>query len=265
MANELSITIDKDGIALILLNRPEKHNAFNDKLITELSGQLESLDQNPEVRVVVLTGSGESFSSGADITWMKSMVNYDQETNRNDAIHLAELMQQLYSLSKPTIARVNGSAYGGALGLIACCDIAIAVDHAKFSFSEVKLGIAPAVISPYVISAIGTRHAKKLFLTGEIFDSIEAVRINLLHSSVPLSDFDNTVNTQIKYLLKGGPNAQAEIKEMIQHFSIFEKDIKWKTAEIIAKLRTSDEGQEGLGAFLNKRKPSWTTQKESDS
>jgi len=257
MSNDLIISVDGRGVAFVSLNRPGKHNAFDDKLIGQLTELFQALNRDPEVRVVVLTGMGKSFSSGADLNWMKSMVDYDEDTNLQDSLRLANLMETLFTFSKPTIARVNGPAYGGALGLIACCDIAIGTDHADFCFSEVKFGIAPAVISPYVITAIGYRHAKKLFLTGELFSAREALHIGLLHECVHLDDLQQSVNKHINLLLRGAPNAQSEIKTLLSDLSGFDSTIKTKTAALIAKLRNSEEGQNGINAFLNKTKPRW--------
>jgi methylglutaconyl-CoA hydratase len=177
-----SVQIARDGgTARVVLDRPQVHNAFDDGLIAELTEALLALDRDPAVRAVVLTGSGSTFSAGADRNWMRAMASAGEAENRADALRLAALMRTLNFLSKPTIARVNGSAYGGGVGLVACCDLAIGVDGAKFSLSEVKLGLVPAVISPYVVQAIGARHARRLFVSGEVFEADEAHRIGLLH------------------------------------------------------------------------------------
>jgi len=214
-------------------------------------------DNDKAVRIVIITGKGQSFSSGADVNWMRSMINFDHDTNYHDALQLATLLHTLYSLSKPTIARINGSAFGGALGLIACCDIAISVEHAKFAFTEVLLGLVPAVISPYIIAAIGQRQTKRLFLSAERFDTNDSCKLGLLHRSVAPEELDNTIETEIKKLLKTGPVAQGECKQLIHRLSTVPDDISQYTAELIARLRISDEGQEGINAFLDKRKPDW--------
>ena len=184
MKSSIQSSVDQRGVAALTINRPEKRNAFDDTVIAELTEQLVEWNNNAEVRVVVLTGEGDVFSSGADLAWMKSMAEFDETANNQDSLKLAELMHQLYGMHKPTIARINGNAFGGALGLLACCDIAIAVNNANFSFSEVKLGIVPAVISPFVVEAIGLRQARKLFLSGERFTANDA------HRSKSLSVFE---------------------------------------------------------------------------
>ncbi|HET9680212.1 MAG TPA: enoyl-CoA hydratase/isomerase family protein, partial [Gammaproteobacteria bacterium] len=249
------------GVATITLNQPEKHNAFDDKLIAELTNQLLKLNNDNAVRVVVLTGAGKSFSAGADINWMRSMAGFDEAQNIEDSLKLAELMSVLDSMHKPTVARVNGAAIGGGTGLVACCDIAIAADSAKFAFSEVRLGLVPAVISPYVIAAIGPRQARRYFLTAERFDAAEAARIGLVHSCVAADKLDAAVDAVINDLLAGGPQALTASKQLIAN--IINQDVsaretaKQMTSQLIAQLRVSEEGQEGLGAFLEKRKPKW--------
>ncbi len=257
MDNSLLSSIDQRGVAYLTLNRPEKRNAFDADLIVELTHALKSLASNAAVRVVVLTGKGESFSSGADLNWMQSMVAYDEQTNQQDSKQLADLMYELYNLNIPTIAKVNGNAFGGALGLITCCDIAIAVDHAKYSFSEVKLGIIPAVISPYIIAAIGSHATKRLFLTGEFISADSALRIGLVHELVTDQSIDSETEKQVHLLLKGSPVAQKEIKQLIHSHADINNATGNTTSKLIAKLRTSKEGQEGLKAFIEKRAPHW--------
>ena len=179
---------DRDGVRHLTLDRPDVHNAFDDALIAELTTALVAAGGDAAVRAVVLSGSGASFSAGADLNWMRSMADADETANRADSLRLAALMRTLQFLPKPTIARVNGAAFGGGVGLVACCDIAIGVDSAKFGLTEVKLGLVPAVISPYVTAAIGLRHARRLFLTGEVFDAATALQIGLLHRVVPADD-----------------------------------------------------------------------------
>ncbi|MDH3326636.1 MAG: enoyl-CoA hydratase-related protein [Gammaproteobacteria bacterium] len=257
MSESLITNIDKRGVASLVLNRPEKHNAFDGILIQEITRFLTELDRNPLVRLLVITGNGKSFSSGADLSWMKAMVTYDLATNKQDAYLLADLMKQLKGFSKPIIAGVNGNAFGGAIGIIACCDIAIASDQAKFCFSEVLLGIAPAVISPYVINAIGQHNAKRFFLTGELFFSSDALNMGLIHYTVPDSELENTIENKINLLLKGGPIAQQEIKKLINQLSPIEDITTDYTVDLIARLRVSEEGQNGLNSFLEKQKPDW--------
>lgn len=256
MSDNLLINTSK-GICTLTLNRPEKHNAFDDALIKALIVALNNINQDKKIRIVVITGKGQSFSSGADLNWMQSMAGYNMQDNINDALQLAELMQTLYTLNKPTIAKINGSAFGGALGLIACCDFAISTANAMFGFSEVKLGLVPAVISPYIINAIGLRHANQLFLTAETFDSFDALEYGLLDEAIDYQHLDETIQSYIDQLLLGGPEAQAACKTLTRKLNPISKDIEQYTTELIAKLRTSKEGQEGLKAFLEKRKPTW--------
>jgi methylglutaconyl-CoA hydratase len=251
----------RGATAEIALNRPSVHNAFDAALIAELTDALEQLDGDPSVRAVVLTGTGSTFSAGADLNWMRAMAGASEAENREDSLRLARLMRTLNFLSKPTLARVNGSAYGGGVGLIACCDIAVGIDGAKFSLSEVKLGLVPAVISPYVIAAIGARHARRMFLSAEVFESSEAERIGLLHQCVPASQLDEAIDRSLHWLAKGGPSAQHEAKKLALRLSGMTRDsaerVDTDNAALIARLRVASEGQEGLGAFLDKRAPNW--------
>ena len=247
------------GIAHLTLARAEVHNAFDDVLIAELTTALEAIDNDPDLRVLVLTGAGTSFSAGADLGWMRRMTQAGADENRDDALRLAMLMRTLDGLSKPTIARVNGAAFGGGVGLVACCDIAIAADTATFALSEVKLGLVPAVISPYVIAAIGARQARRWFQSAEAFNAVEAMRIGLLHAVVPTDALDAAVQRQCALLLKAGPIAVAEAKSLVRRAAAADADaLDAANAELIARLRISPEGQEGLGAFLDKRAPAWT-------
>lgn len=248
-------------VAVVTLNRPQAHNAFDDALVAELTGELLRLDRDNGVRAVVLTGAGATFSAGADLAWMRSMAGAGEMENRDDALRLATLMRTLNFLSRPTIARVNGSAYGGGVGLIACCDIAIGVEGAKFSLSEVKLGLVPAVISPYVVAAIGARQARRLFVSGEVFDAATAARIGLLHESVAADRLDESVDRALHFLAKGGPLAQAEAKQLaLRVIGMTPESAEVAdrvNAELIARLRVSAEGQKGLDAFLDKRAADW--------
>lgn len=248
-------------VAEIRLARPGVHNAFDEALIAQLTATLQTVDADPAVRAVVLSGEGASFSAGADLNWMRSMAQASEADNRSDSLRLALLMRTLNYLSKPTVARVNGAAYGGGVGLIACCDIAIGVDTAKFSLSEVKLGLVPAVISPYVIAAIGARQARRLFITGEVFDAAEARRIGLLHEAVAADQLDAAVDRSLHWLGKGGPSAQTEAKRLALAMAGMteqqQQPVDADNAALIARLRVSAEGQHGLGAFLDKRAPDW--------
>ncbi|AIF47526.1 enoyl-CoA hydratase-related protein [Dyella japonica] len=255
---------DHAGVRRITLNRPQVHNAFDDGLIAELTAALVQVGKDDAVRAVVLTGEGASFSAGADLNWMRGMAAASEAENREDSLRLATLMRTLQYLSKPTIARVNGAAYGGGVGLVACCDIAIGVDTARFGLTEVKLGLVPAVISPYVIHAIGLRHARRLFVTGELFDAATAEQIGLLHQCVPADQLDDAVNATLALLAKAGPVAQAEAKQLALRMSGADEaraaQLDHENAALIARLRVSAEGQEGLGAFLSKRAAAWCAQ-----
>ena len=249
-----------EGIATIRMNRPEVHNAFDDALIAALTAELCRLDQLSEARVIVLAANGKSFSAGADLNWMQRMAKYSREENLRDAMVLANLMRTLDGLTKPTVARVQGAAFGGGVGLVACCDIAIASVEAAFSLSEVRLGLIPSVISPYVIAAIGEREARRYFLSAERFDAVEAMRIGLVHSVVPADALDATVATMAAQLLKGGPQALAAAKKLIADVSRrpMNDALSEETARRIAAIRVDSEGREGLSAFLEKRPPAWT-------
>ena len=257
-----SILSERRGtVAWLTLNRPQVHNAFDDALIAALTDALAAADADPAVRAVVLSGNGSCFSAGADLNWMRGMAGASEQENREDSLRLARLMRNLQFLSKPTIARVNGAAYGGGVGLVACCDIAIGVDTAKFALSEVKLGLVPAVISPYVIAAIGLREARRLFITGEVFDAAVASRIGLLHAVVSATELDEAIERQLYLLAKAGPQAQREAKQLALRIGGADlaqaERIDQTNAELIARLRVSAEGQHGLGAFLDKRAPAW--------
>lgn len=255
MDQPLLVTTDKRGVCTLTLNRPERHNAFDDQLITLLLRELEEIESDPSVRVVILTGTGKSFSSGADLEWMRGMAKYDEQTNRADARRVAELMERLNTLSKPTLAQVNGPAFAGAVGLIACCDVVIASERAEFAISEVRLGLVPAVISPYVIAAIGARQARRLFLTAERISSEEARRIGLVHEVASDDALANAVEKHVQYLLKAGPKALTECKSLVLRLT--KRETAEDTSALIARLRVSEEGQEGMTAFFEKRKPKW--------
>jgi methylglutaconyl-CoA hydratase len=246
-------------VVRLRLHRPELHNAFDADLIETLTAALIALGEDPSVRVVVLEAAGPSFSAGADLNWMRGMASATREENRVDALALAKLMRILDDLPHPTIARVQGAAFGGGVGLIACCDIAIATPEAKFGLTESKLGLLPAVISPYVIAAVGARQARRWFATAEIFDAHEAQRIGLLHAIVPTDDLDAAVQRQIDLLLKAGPFAANHAKALVKRVvnDTDHNHLDSDNADLIAQLRVSPEGQEGLAAFLEKRKPHW--------
>ena len=259
------IISETDGaIGIITLNNPDKHNAFDDVLIADLTQALRDMEAAADVRVVILSAFGKSFSAGADLNWMKRIAAYSEAENIDDAMALATLMKTLHYLTKPTIARVQGAAYGGGVGLVACCDIAVGTPSAAFSLSEVKLGLIPAVISPYVIAAIGERAAHRYFLTAEKFDAAEAYRLGLLHSVAQTEDeMDTNINDICVALLAAGPQSLSEAKSLIAavaNHSISDALVA-ETARRIARVRVSAEGQEGLSAFFDKRKPNWNTEK----
>ncbi|MGE5170290.1 MAG: enoyl-CoA hydratase/isomerase family protein [Rudaea sp.] len=249
-----------DAVATVTLNRPEVHNAFDEALIASLTAAFVSLDDHPDVRVVVLAAAGKSFCAGADLHWMKRMAAFGTAENVADAQALATMLRALYALSKPTIARVTGAAYGGGVGLVAACDIAIGVPEATFALSEAKLGLIPATIGPYVIEAIGARRARRYFLTAERFGAEEALTIGLLHEVVRREALDTRIDALIALLRAAGPVAQLECKALVRgvaHRPI-DDDVIAGTAAHIAAVRASPEGREGVAAFLGKRPPSWT-------
>lgn len=252
------------GVATLTLDRPKIHNAFDDLLIDALIDALRAIEEDDAVRVVVLTGAGASFSAGADLNWMKRMAQASEKENRKDARQLAKLMRVLNHLDKPTIARVNGAALGGGVGLVACCDIAIASNEARFGLTETRLGLVPAVISPYVIDAIGARQARRLFLTAQVFHAAEAERIGLVHAVVPAAELDAAVDAEVERLKTAGPVAVLEAKRLVQRIqhpdSKQRRALDEANADLIAALRVSKEGQEGLKAFFDKRPAAWLEQ-----
>ena len=256
-----ALAIERQGpIGLITMNRAERHNAFDDAIITEMTESLRSMEAEDGIRVVVLSGAGPSFCAGADLQWMKRMSGFSRDENQRDAMGLATLMRTLAHLRKPTIARVHGPAYGGGVGLVACCDIAIGSHNAAFALSETKLGLTPAVISPYVVAAIGERAARRYFLSAEKFDAAEAWRLGLLHDLAPTdAEMDEKIGDTVEAILLGGPTAQREAKELIRAVATqpVTSDVIQDTAERIARLRSSPEGREGIAAFLEKRRAAW--------
>ncbi|HEY5971220.1 MAG TPA: enoyl-CoA hydratase-related protein [Pseudoxanthomonas sp.] len=256
---------EQQGAVLRLrLNRPALHNAFDAGLIAELTAALMAAGADPGVRVVVVEGAGASFSAGADLNWMRGMAAASEAVNRDDALALARLMRTLDELPKPTLARVHGAAFGGGVGLVACCDIAIGVPEAKFGLTESKLGLLPAVISPYVIAAIGPQQARRWFATAEIFDAQTALQIGLLHQVATAEELDAAVQRQIDLLLKAGPVATASAKTLVTRVAgESDRDVlDADNANLIARLRVSPEGQEGLSAFLDKRTPAWVDKEQ---
>ena len=254
------LTRDERGIATLCLNRPEVHNAFDDDVINQLISHLKALASDPSIRALVLRSNGKNFSAGADLNWMRSMANNNHQENIEDASRLALLMKNLNDLPKPTIALVQGAAYGGAVGLAACCDMVVACEASSFCLSEVKIGLIPAVISPYVVRAIGERQSRRYFLTAEAFNSSQAQAFGLIHEVVSDKELlDDAKERLLKPLLSNSPQAVTAAKDLV--LAVSHKEINNQviddTAERIASIRVSDEGQEGLNAFLNKRKPNW--------
>ncbi|MEO1190001.1 MAG: enoyl-CoA hydratase-related protein [Pseudomonadota bacterium] len=262
MAEYETIQLDatRDGTAILTLNRPERHNAFNSQVIEELTDALETLEEQDTLRMVILRGAGKSFSAGADLAWMKAAQHWTREDNEQDAMALAEMLRKLAELPQMTVALVQGAAMGGGAGLVAACDIAVAVKGTKFKFSEVRLGLTPATISPFVINAIGPRWAKALFVTAEGFDADYAEKIGLVQYVV--DDFDGLsgMEEHIASLAMGAaPGAIQDAKNLVLDFASepFSAALSRETAKRIAARRVSDEGKEGLSAFLEKRKPDW--------
>jgi methylglutaconyl-CoA hydratase len=253
----------KDGVARVTLNRPEVRNAFDDALIKLLHEAFVSLGKDQSIRAVVLAGNGTAFCAGADLNWMKRMAGYDYAANQRDAQALADMLAALDRMPKPTLARVHGPAFAGGTGLVAACDIAVGTPEAKFCFSEAKLGLSPATISPHVLRAIGERAARRYFLTAEVFDAEEAHRIGMLSLLVSPSEIDTEIDKLLAHLLAGGPEAMRKIKELVRAVASRPLDdaLVADTAKRIAEIRVSPEGKEGIASFLEKRKPSWCSRK----
>jgi methylglutaconyl-CoA hydratase len=251
----------RDGVARVTLDRPEVRNAFDDALIARLTEVFSSVGRDESVRAMVLAGNGPAFCAGADLNWMKRMAGYTYEQNRADAQALADMLAALDRMPKPTIARVHGPAFAGGTGLVAACDIAVGTPEARFCFSEAKLGLSPATISPHVMRAIGERAARRYFLTAEVFDAQEAFRIGML--SILTEELDRTIEALLKHLLAGGPEAMKKIKDLIRAVAGRSVDdaLAAETAKRIAEIRASPEGREGIASFLEKRKPSWSSRK----
>lgn len=247
------------GIACITLNRPEVHNAFDDALIAELRQRLVELDQDPGIRCVQLRGAGKSFSAGADLNWMRAVASYTEEQNRRDALALGELLHSLHGLSKPTVAVVQGAALGGGAGLVAACDIAVAGSQASFGLTEIRLGLIPAVISPFMVAAIGARASRRYALTGERFGAEDALRLGLVQQVVAAPELDACAETLCRTLAGYSRETLAAVKELIAAVSgkPIDQEILAATAARIAAQRVSAPGREGISAFLEKRPPAW--------
>lgn len=259
---EFVIVSQQSGIITISMNRPSLHNAFNDQMIVELTAAFNIAAKDSECRVVILQSEGKNFSAGADLNWMKSMATLTRNQNRDDAMRLAQLMHTVYTLPKMVIAKVKGASYGGALGLISACDVAFADSRATFCLSEVKIGLAPAVISPYVIEAMGLRNARRYMLSAEVFDAQVAQNIGVVHEVCDLSILDETVMKFAGNASQNGPEAVQHCKQLVQSIAheTIGSQTNMLTADVIADLRVSEEGQEGLAAFLQKRSPAWRSE-----
>jgi methylglutaconyl-CoA hydratase len=260
MMQTLKIERDERGVALVVFNRPEVHNAFDEAMIREVIQTFADLGKDESVRVIILGAEGKSFCAGADLNWMKRAADFDEDQNREDAGELALMLNAIYACPKPVIARVQGNAFGGGVGVVAAADIAIGVSDAVFSLSEVKLGIIPAAISPYVIEAIGARYARRYFATAERMSAAEAYRIGLLHDLAASVDaMDEMIAALCNALLANGPKAMQAAKTLIQAVSqkSIDDELMEDTVERIAQIRSTDEAKEGINAFLSKRKPNW--------
>lgn len=267
MMDTIKLDITPKGIATVTLNRAEVHNAFNDALIQTLSDTFEALEAREDVRVIILTGDGKSFSAGADLNWMKAAANYSYDENVADASRLSKMFDRINGSNKPVIGLVNGAAFGGGIGLVSVCDMVVAVETAKFCLSEVRLGLSPATISPFVLAKIGVSAARRYFLTAERFDAKQAKKIGLIHEVA--SDQDAAKQIAIEWceaLIAGAPNAITASKRLALDFADqpITDELRADSADRIAKRRTSAEGREGVGAFLKKRSPNWIT-KGSDN
>lgn len=256
----ISVKVSSSGVARITMNRPELHNAFDDQVIKDLTRAIRKIDENRDIRLLVLDANGKSFSAGADLNWMKRMASYSWEENYQDSLKLAGLMQALHDCSKTTIAIVQGAAFGGGVGLVACCDIVLASDKALFCLSEVKLGLIPSVISPYVVKAIGERNSKRYFATAEKFDASEAKTINLVHKVIDHQQLADYSQDFINKILANGPQAMRQAKQLVNYVlnKSLDEELVLETAQRIADIRASSEGREGVSAFLEKRPANWS-------
>jgi len=257
--SDLLLSTDARGVATLTLNRPALRNAFDDALIRDLADTFRRVAADDAIRILILTGAGSAFSAGGDLNWMRRMAGYSQAENYADAMALASMLRALDTLPKPTVARVNGAAFAGGVGLVCCCDVAVAAASAMFSISEVRLGLVPATIGPYVVAAIGARAARRYCLTAETFAAAEAHRIGLVHEVAPSDELDSAVERVVASLLQGAPGAQGRGKRLIGEVNAraVDEEVMSHTARAIAEARASSEGREGVAAFLDKRPPSW--------
>jgi methylglutaconyl-CoA hydratase len=255
-----TLRIDRDGaVARVFLNRPEVRNAFNDGVIAELTGTFRALASEPGLRAVVLGGEGKAFCAGADLTWMRGMADYSWEQNRADAEGLAEMLWTIYSCPIPVVGRIQGDAYAGGVGLAACCDIVVAAEGVHFCLSEAKIGLLPATIAPYVIRALGEQASRRYFVSAERFSAATAQALGLVHELVAPDALDAKVNEIVGTLVANGPAAVKACKRLVQDLAgrPIDEALRADTARRIADIRASDEGKEGVQAFLGKRAPGW--------
>ena len=260
MENEnLLVDIDNRGVASLTLNNPHTHNAFDDVLINKMIKTLQQLESYPQIRLLIIKAIGKNFCAGADVNWMQRMATSTKAENIKDAMALANMLQALNHFSRPTIALVQGATYGGGVGLVACCDIVFATSTATFCFSEVKLGLIPATISPYVIAAIGESAARRYFLTAERFSANEALRLGLVHKIMAEESLSDVLEKLVQSILQNSPAALKATKKLITEVKnkTINHSLLQMTAKLIAEQRVSSEGQEGIQAFLEKRKPNW--------
>ena len=248
-----------DKVATVTLNRPDLRNAFNEQAIAELALAFDELGRNELVRAIVLAANGPAFCAGADLNWMKKMAGYSHDENLADASRLADMLRTIYLCPKPTVAKVQGDCYAGGMGLVAACDIVVAADTVNFCLSEVKLGLIPATISPYVIKAMGEQAARRYFITAERFDAAAALRMGFAHEVVAAENLDTTVAGLVKALVSNSPNAVVEAKKLVREVvgAPVTDALLLDTAQRIAAIRASSEGREGVASFLEKRKPNW--------
>ena len=258
MSRSITLTVNS-GVATLTLSQPEIRNAFSDETIAELLRALQDVAERPTLRALVLAADGPAFCAGANLHWMRQMAEYDDAQNLHDAGQLAAMLHALYTCPVPTIARIQGDVFAGGMGLVACCDMAVAVEAAQFCLSEVKIGLVPATIAPYVLRAMGPRAGQRYFLTGERFDSAEALRLGFVHQVVAAEQLDDAVDSLLKHLLQSGPQATRACKQLLREVNgrTIDTALMAHTVQTIARIRASDEGKEGVQAFLGKRKPSW--------
>lgn len=259
MNDKVLLAVDEKGVATVTLNNPDKHNAFDDGIIKQLTDIFNNISKQSDISIIVLTSNGKSFSAGADLGWMKRMASYSYEDNLKDANALAQMLKALNFLPQTTIAKIQGAAFGGAVGLASCCDIVIASTKASFCLSEVKLGLIPATISPYVVDAIGLKASRRYFQTAERFFADKAQQLGLVDEVVDHDELTSEVNTMITTLLANGSQARRQAKKLSQDvaFQTIDENLLTDTSKRIASIRVSTEGQEGLSAFFEKRLPNW--------